>query len=217
MPAKLRERIQQLWLLNKRNRILMLVGTVTLSVVLLCGCLNLVGTAVGNWLFASVSANPNARPTFPAGTGVANTNPTFPVPQPTVYNFPNQHGGTPVGSSGTPAPTPTASPTPLFQPPGDGSVVSFRLGPDPQAFRAGRTNTLTLQGPPGVVVGVSFFFFGYNKCLQGSAPNDPVTLDANGQATFSCDLPDTLRGAVGGIQLMPNVGPPTNIFNIPVK
>jgi hypothetical protein len=216
MPARLRERIQQWWLLNTRNRILMLVGTVALTVVLVCSCLNLVGTVVGNWLFSASLVNPNARPTIPAGTGVANTNPTFPVPEPTVYNYPNQHGATPVGSSRTPAPTPTASPTPAFGPP-NGSVVSFRLGPDPQAFRAGRTNTLALQGPPGVVVGVSFFFFGYNQCMQGNAPNDPLTLDANGQATFACDLPDNLKGSIGGIQLTPNVGPPTNLFGIPVK
>jgi hypothetical protein len=214
MPPRLRERIQQLWLRSPRNRILMLVGTVVLVVALACSCLNLVGTVVGNWLFSASVVNPNSRPTIPAGTGIANTNPTFPVPQPTVYNYPNQHGATPVGSSRTPAPTPTASPTP-----GDnnGSVVKFRLSPEANAFRAGQVNTLSLQGPPGVVVGVSFFFFGYNQCLQGTAPNDPVTLDATGQATFSCALPQSLKGAVGGIQVVPNVGPPTNLFGIPVK
>ncbi len=216
MPAKLRERIQELWLRNKLNRIWMLVGTAVLVVVLLCSCLNLVGTVVGDWLFSAAIVNPNSRPTIPAGTGVANTNPTFPVPQPTVYSYPNPHGATPVGSSGTPAPTPTASPTPLEPPPG-GSVVSFRLGPEPNAFRSGQVNTLTLQGPPGVVVGVSFFFFGYNQCLQGTAPNDPVTLDATGQATFSCAVPAALKGSAGGIQVVPNVGPPTNLFGIPVK
>jgi hypothetical protein len=216
MLEMLRPRIQELWLRNKRNRVLMLVGTVTLVVALACGCLNLVGTVVGNWLFSAAVVNPNARPTIPAGGKVANSNPTFPLPQPTVYNTPNARGATPVGSSGTPAPTPTASPTPNATVPG-GSVVSFQLGPDPNAFSAGQMNTLTLTGPPGVVVGVSFFFFSYAQCLQGTAPNDPVTLDANGQAVFSCRIPRLLKGAIGGIQVVPSVGPPTNLFGIPVN
>jgi hypothetical protein len=216
MLERLRQRIQVLWLRGPLYRVVLLVGTATLVLVLVCSCLNLVGTAVGNWLFSAASANPNAHATPPPGTKVANNNPTFPVPQPTAYNYPNQGGATPVGSSGTPAPTPTASPTPNDPTPG-GSVVHFQLGPDPRAFQAGQVNTLTLTGPPGTVVGVSFYFFGYNNCLQGTAPNDPVTLDANGQGVFSCAIPQSLRGSVGGIQVVPNVGPASNRFGIPVK
>src|SRR5690242_3115942 len=112
MLDTLRLRIQALWLRNRLSRVALVVGALALVLVLLCGCLNLVGTVVGNWLFSAAVVNPDARPTIPPGSKVANSNPTFPVPKPTVYGYPNPYGATPVGASGTPAPTPTVSPTP---------------------------------------------------------------------------------------------------------
>ncbi len=212
------DRVQTLWVQNTRNRIIIMVSTAVVAVLLLCGCLNLLGAAgagVVNSLFAS---GPPVRPTIPVGTQVANVNPTFPLPTPTVHGYPNPPVQN-IPASNTPPPTPTPSPTPTFQPGGGNGKIHYQLGPDPtgRAFVAGVDNTITLSGPPGTVVAVSIFFQGYNGCIMGTAPGDPVTLDQNGQGVFSCNVPANLKGTTAGLQLQPTNGPPIVVQDIQVN
>jgi hypothetical protein len=200
LPPNQRERLEEMWQGSKRNRLLMLIGTGAVVLALFCGCLGLVGTMIGNSLTSlASSSNPGARPTLPAGTQVVQTNPTFPVPQPTAYSTPPS-GATPVGASGTPAPTPTASPTPsVTDTPtpsptdtggGGNSPVTFQISPDPSgaAFVAGQTNQITLNGPPGLLVSLSLYTPGNNSCVSVNQ-----TLDSTGQAVFNCDIPANLK------------------------
>lgn len=199
-----RERLEGMWQGSKKNRFLMLIVSGVVVLVLFCGCLALVGTVIGNSLTSLASPNnPGARPTLPSGTQVAQTNPTFPVPQPTMYGTPPS-GATPVGSSGTPAPTPTASPTPSVtevptptptQPGGgggggNGNQITFQISPDPTgaAFTAGQPNQITLSGPPGTLVSLSIYVPGSNSCVSMNK-----TLDGAGQAVFTCNIPATLK------------------------
>ncbi len=199
-----RERLEEMWQGSKRNRFLMLIGSGVVVLALFCGCLALVGTVIGNSLTSLASpSNPGARPTLPpAGTQVAQTNPTFPVPQPTAYGTPPS-GATPVGSSGTPAPTPTASPTPsVTETPtpsatepgggggGNGNQITFQISPDPSgaAFVAGQTNQITLSGPPGTLVSLSIYTPGSSACVSMNK-----TLDGTGQAVFTCTIPANLK------------------------
>ncbi|HEU5370193.1 MAG TPA: hypothetical protein VFU69_17105, partial [Ktedonobacterales bacterium] len=157
------------------------------------------------------------RPTIPVGTQVANVNPTFPLPTPTVHGYPNPPVQN-VPASNTPPPTPTPSPTPTFQPGGGGNgKIHYQLGPDPtgQAFVAGVDNTITLSGQPGTVVSVSVFFAN-SSCLPTVAPNDPVTLDNNGQGSITCAIPANLQGSTVPLTIQPVGGPPQQ-DNIPVK
>jgi hypothetical protein len=203
IPPDQRERLEAAWQGSKRNRLLMLIGTGAVVLVLLCGCLGLAGTVIGNSLTSlASSSNPGARPTLPSGTQVAQTNPTFPVPQPTAYNTPPA-GATPVGSSGTPAPTSTASPTPsVTDTPtpsptstgggggGGNGPVTFQISPDPSgtAFVAGQANQITLSGPPGALVSLSVYTPGNNSCVSVNK-----TLDGAGQAVFTCTIPANLK------------------------
>ena len=212
MLSTLKQRLQDLWVQNSRNRILITVGTCTVVILLLCGCLNLMGTLFSGVLDGLTATGPVARPTLPSGTQqVANINPTFPLPAPTVYPNPNSNnGGTPVPSSNTPPPTPTESPTPVVTDtptagPGGGGRLTYTISPTDGVFTAGQTNQIILSGPPGTIVAVSIFFTG-STCVQGQDPNDPVVLDASGNGTFSCMIPANLRGSTAGLQLIPSSG-----------
>jgi hypothetical protein len=203
------DRLQALWVQNTRNRIVIMISTAVVAVLLLCGCLNLLGVLGGGLVDSLLASGPPARPTLVTGTQVVNVNPTFPLPTPTVYPYPPSTGGTPVPSSNTPAPTPTPSPTPVVTdtPPPDGTL-QFIIQPDPNGFKAGRTNQIILIGPPGTVVGVSITLVSFTSCVLGNAPNDPVTLDQFGHGSFSCDIPINLKGSTATLQIQPNTGQP---------
>ncbi len=191
MLSALRDRLQTLWMQNTRNRVVIMVSTAVLAVLLLCGCLNLLGAIGGGLVDSLVSSGPPERPTIPAGTQVANINPTFPLPKPTVNPYPNPPAQN-VPSSNTPQPSPTPSPTPTQGPHPPGGRIHFQLSPDPngQAFVAGVDNTIMLSnGQPGTPVSVSVFF-DQSPCvgMQG-------TLDDAGQASFTCAIPANLAGS----------------------
>jgi hypothetical protein len=195
----LRDRLQALWVRNTRNRIVIMVSTAVLAVLLLCGCLNLLGAIGGGVVDSLLTSGTPVRPTIPSGTQVANINPTFPLPQPTVYSYPPGTGGTPLPASSTPPPTPTPSPTSAVTatpPDGGGGRIRYQLSPDPsgRAFVAGAQNTITLSGPPGTQVSVSVFFTN-SPCLPSMVPGDPVTLDGTGQGSFNCTIPAQLKGS----------------------
>lgn len=199
MFSTLKQRLQDLWVQNSRNRILITVGTCAVVILLLCGCLNLMGTLFSGALDGLTATGPVARPTLPSGTQqVANINPTFPLPPPTVYPNPNtNNGGTPVPSSNTPPPTPTESPTPVITPTptggpgGGGGTITFTLSPDPnpQHFQSATTNQIMLSGPPGTSISVSVYLPGNNSCVSMN-----TTLDGSGQATLTCHIPGSLKG-----------------------
>jgi hypothetical protein len=223
MPPDLRARLEESWQANKRNRLLMLIGTGVVVVALLCGCLFLVGSFIGNSLTSlASSSNPGARPTLPVGTQVAQTNPTFPLPQPTAYNAPTG-GATPVGSSGTPAPTPTASPSPSVtdtpppstpsptDTPGGGGngngKITYQFAPNPAGLTAGQSNQIMLSGPPGTPVSLSIYLPGSNSCVSMN-----TVLDGGGQATLNCTVPANLKG----ITVPMSIQTPTKYSNYPV-
>jgi hypothetical protein len=227
LPPNQRERLEEMWQGSKRNRLLMLIGTGAVVLALFCGCLGLVGTMIGNSLTSlASSSNPGARPTLPpSGTQVAQTNPTFPVPQPTMYNTPPS-GATPVGSSGTPAPTATASPTPSVtdtptptptDPGGGGgggnSPVTFQISPDPSgmAFVAGQTNQITLSGPPGMVVSLSIYTPGSSACVSMNK-----TLDGTGQAVFTCNIAANLQNTTVPMSIQTFNPGSYNNYTVPV-
>ncbi|HEY7357579.1 MAG TPA: hypothetical protein VH590_13970, partial [Ktedonobacterales bacterium] len=210
--------LQTLWVQNTRNRIVIMISTAVLAVLLLCGCLNLLGAAGAGVVDSLFASGPPVRPTIPAGTQVANVNPTFPLPTPTVHKYPNPPAQN-VPASNTPPPTPTPSPTPTFQPGGGGGDgrIHFQLGPDPsgRAFVAGVDNTIALSGQPGTVVQVSVFFAN-SACLPMVAPNDPVTLDGNGQGSITCTIPANLKGSTVPLTIQP-LGGQQQQDNIPVN
>src|ERR1051326_5530432 len=118
------DRLQSLWVENTRNRIVIMVSTAVVAILLLCGCLNLLGVLGSGLVNSLTSSGPQSRPTLLPGTQVVGINPTFPLPTPTVFPAPPKGGGTPVGASGTPPPTPSPSPTPsATTTPGDGTVA----------------------------------------------------------------------------------------------
>jgi hypothetical protein len=212
------DRLQTLWVQNARNRIIIMVSTAVVAVLLLCGCLNLLGAAGSGIVDSLFASGPPVRPTIPVGTQVANINPTFPLATPTVYGYPNPPAQN-VPASNTPPPTPTPSPTPTFQPGGGGGngQIQVQLGPDPsgRAFVAGVQNTIALSGPPGTVVSISVFFPN-SSCLPTVAPNDPVTLDNNGQGSITCAIPANLKGSTVPLTIQPIAGPPQQ-YDVPVK
>jgi hypothetical protein len=210
------DRLQALWVQNTRNRIIIMVSTVVVAILLLCGCLNVLGAIGGGLVDSLLASGPPVRPTLQTGTQVANINPTFPLPTPTVYGFPNQPGQQ-VPASNTPPPTPTPSPTPTEGPTPPGGGLNYHIRPDPNAFTSGQTNRIDLDGQPGTIVGVSIFFQGYNGCVQGVAPGDPVVLDGSGHGVFSCDVPANLKGTTAGLQIQPINGPPIVQQGIPVS
>jgi hypothetical protein len=182
------DRLQVLWVQNTRNRIVIMVSTAVLAILLLCGCLNLLGV-LGGGLVNSLFASAAVTPTIQTGTQVANINPTFPLPTPTV-NPPPPCGnavcgsGTPVPASGTPPPT--ATPTPSSTP--GAGAVTFHISPTDGALTAGQTNVFTLSGPPNTLILFSLQF-------QGSpCGNQPLVLDGGGQGMVSCAIPTTLKG-----------------------
>lgn len=214
----LRTRLQALWMQNTRNRIMIMVSTAVLTILLLCGCLNLLGVMGGGLVNSLIASGPPVRPTLDIGTQVANINPTFPLPTPTVFGYPTPPAQN-VPSSGTPPPTPTPSPTPVVTdtPPPDNGPLQYEIQPDRRAFRAGQTNQIVFVGQPGMVINVSIILVSYTACIQGNAPGDPVTLDEFGHGAFSCDIPINLRGSTAGLQIQPNIGPPIVVENIPVN
>jgi hypothetical protein len=226
MLSSFKERLQDLWVQNNRNRIMITVATGVVVILLLCGCLNLMGVLFSGVVSGLTATGPVTRPTLPVETQQAvNINPTFPLPQPTVYPNPNTGGGTPVPSSGTPPPTPTASPTPVVTPTptdvpggggGGGNRLTYTISPVDGVFTAGQTNQIILSGRPGTIVAVSIFFTG-STCIQGQAPNDPVVLDASGNGTFSCMIPANLKGSSAGLQLTPSNGPQIVRTGIPIQ
>ncbi|HLV97631.1 MAG TPA: hypothetical protein VKT82_03040 [Ktedonobacterales bacterium] len=216
-----RDRLQGLWVQNTRNRIVIMISTAVVAILLLCGCLNLLGVVGGGVVNSLFASGPQVRPTIQAGTQVANVNPTFPLPKPTVYNYPNPPAQN-VPSSNTPPPTPTPSPTPSVTPtqPGGGpggGRIRYQLSPDPsgRAFVAGQQNTITLMGQPGTIVSVSVFFGG-SSCLPGQAQGDPVTLDNTGQGSITCTIPANLQGSMVPLILQP-VGGNQQQYNVPVN
>ncbi|GEM_PF-1898374 len=223
MLRSFRERLQDLWVQNNRNRILITVATGVVVILLLCGCLNLMGVLFSGVVNGLVATGPVTRPTLPVETQQAvNINPTFPLPQPTVYPNPNTGGGTPVPSSGTPPPTPTASPTPVMPPtptggpggPGGGgnNQITFTLSPDPnpQHFQSGVNNQIMLSGPPGRTISVSVYIPGDNSCVSMN-----TTLDGSGQMTLTCNIPARIKGfsVQMSIQAQPNI---YENFTVPV-
>jgi hypothetical protein len=214
------DRLQTLWVQNTRNRIVIMISTAVIAIVLLCGCLNLLGAAGSGVVDSLFASGTPVRPTFQTGTQVANVNPTFPLPKPTVYNYPNPPAQN-VPPSNTPPPTPTPTPTPSVTPtqpggPGGGNL-QVQLGPDPsgRAFVAGTQNTITLSGQPGETVSVSVFFGG-SSCLPFQAANDPVTLDGTGQGSITCTIPANLKGSFVPLVLQP-AGGNQQQANIPVR
>jgi hypothetical protein len=209
MLRPLTDRLQALWVQNARNRIVIMVSTAVLAILLLCGCLNMLGAIGGGVVDSLFAAGTPVRPTIQSGTQVANVNPTFPLPTPTVYKYP-QPPAQNVPPSNTPPPTPTPSPTPTQGPnPGGDGRIHYQLAPDPngKAFIAGVQNTITLMGQPGTVVSVSVFFAG-SSCIPSVAPNDPVTLDGNGQGSVTCTIPANLKGSAVPMTLQPAGGFP---------
>jgi len=191
MLRNLRGRLEALWVQNNRNRIVIMVSVAVVTILLLCGCANLLGSALGGFVDSLASSGPPVRPTITVNPQqAANVNPTFPLPAPTTYPAPGS-GSTPAPSSGTPPPTPTPSPTPSVTstPPGGGNIT-YTLSPDPsgKAFVAGQTNTIALQGPPGTLVSLSLYFPN-TPCLSKN-----VVLDGSGQASVNCDIPQSLKG-----------------------
>lgn len=215
MLRTLIDRLQTLWVQNARNRIVIMVSTAVLAILLLCGCLNMLGAAGGGLVDSLIASGPPVRPTIQAGTQVANINPTFPLPAPTVYKYPNPPAQN-VPSSNTPPPTPTPSPTSTF-PTFGGGPLQYQIAPDPsgRAFTAGVQNTITLTGQPGEQVSVSVFFTN-STCVPGVAPNDPVTLDDTGQGSVTCTIPANLRGQSVPLVLQP-AGGFQEQHDIPVK
>lgn len=207
MLRPLTDRLQALWVQNARNRIVIMVSTAVLAILLLCGCLNVLGALGGGVVDSLFAAGTPVRPTIQSGTQVANVNPTFPLPTPTVYGYPNPPAQN-VPPSNTPPPTPTPSPTPTQGPnPGGDGRIHYQLGPDPngRAFVSGVQNTITLMGQPGTVVSVSVFFGG-SSCVPFVAPNDPVTLDDTGQGSVTCTIPASLKGSAVPLVLQPEGG-----------
>ncbi len=209
MLRTLRERLEALWVQNNRNRIVIMVSVSVVTILLVCGCANLLGSTLGGFVDSLASSGPPVRPTITVNPQqAANVNPTFPLPAPTTYPAPGS-GSTPAPSSNTPPPTPTPSPTPSVTdtPTPGGNTITYSISPDPsgRAFKAGVQNTITLQGPPGTVVSVNIFFTNSN-CIQGQAPNDPVTLDGGGNGTFSCTIPASLKGSQVSLVFIPQGG-----------
>jgi hypothetical protein len=214
MLINLRERLQALWVQSNRNRILITVGTCAFVILLLCGCLNLMGSIFGGAVNSLLASGPPVRPTFTVSTQqVGNINPTFPVPKPTAYTYP-QPPVQNAPSSNTPAPTPTPSPTPTPPPGGGGGngPVTFTLGPDPsgQAFQAGVQNTITLSGPPGKLLSVSVY--AVPACLSMA-----TALDASGNATLTCDIPPNLKGSQTNMSIQGTGGIYEQFNNIPIN
>lgn len=213
MPRAWQERLQDLWVRSPRNRILMMVSAGVIAILLLCGACNLVGTTISGVVSALFTSNPGPKPTGAPNTSQINTfHPTFPIPTGQTYQYPNPPAQN-APSSGTPPPSPTNQHTQHDR----GNQIHYQLSPDSHDFKAGTTNYILLNGgQPGEVVAVSILIPGLNTCIQGIAPGDPVVLDANGQGSFSCDIPANLRGASGGIQIQPQSGPPLVRQGIPV-
>ncbi len=201
------DRLQTLWVQNTRNRIIIMVSTAVVAILLLCGCLDLLGAAGSGVVDALLAPGPVVRPTIQTGTQIANVNPTFPLETPTVYGYPNPPAQN-VPASNTPPPTPTPSPTPSATPTQAGGTLQYQIQPDTNDFRSGQTNAIVLQGQPGTVVAVSIFFQGYNGCIEGSAQGDPVVLDFSGHGTFFCNVPGNLKGTTAGLQIQPAGGSP---------
>jgi hypothetical protein len=215
MLRTLIDRLQTLWVQNARNRIVIMVSTAVLAVLLLCGCLNMLGAAGGGLVDSLITSGPPVRPTIQVGTQVANINPTFPLPVPTVYKNPGNGPGTPVPASNTPPPTPTPAPIPTF--PFGGGRIQYQIGPDPsgRAFTAGVQNTITLMGQPGEQVSVSAPFNG-STCLPDVGPGDPVTLDGTGQGNLTCTIPANLQGQIVQMTIQAAGGFPQQ-YNVFVK
>lgn len=195
MQQEWQGRLQNLWVRSPRNRIIIMVSTGVVTILLLCGLCNMIGSLTSGILASALTSNPGPKPTTGTSSSqINNFNPTFPLPSPTTYPVPNQ-GATPVGSSGTPAPSPTKDPraTPTDQPtqPGGGGRVHYQLSPDPtgKAFVAGQTNQINLQGPPGTAVSVSVYFTG-SPCVSQN-----VVLDTAGNGSVSCAIPANLKGS----------------------
>ena len=216
-------RLQELWVRSPRNRIIIMISTGVVTILVLCGLCNVIGSLMSNVVASALTSNPGPKPTTGANSSqINNFNPTFPLPSPTTYPVPNQ-GATPVGSSDTPAPSPTKDPraTPTDQPtqPGGGGKVHYVLSPDPTGknFVAGQPNQVLLSGgQPGDQVQVSIYFTG-STCIIGVAPNDPVTLDATGNGTFSCTIPANLKGSTASLVIHANGGPNQQYSNIPIN
>src|ERR1051326_9089277 len=140
------DRLQALWVQNPRNRIVIMVSTAVTAVLLLCGCLNLLGVLGSGVVDSLISSGAPVRPTLQTGTQVANVNPTFPLPTPTVFNYPNPPAQN-VPSSNTPQPTPTPPPTPseTATPPdgGGGNKVTYHISPADGVLTAGQNNVFT--------------------------------------------------------------------------
>ncbi len=189
-------RIQDLWVRSPRNRIIIMISTGVVTILVLCGLCNMVGSLMSGIVTSALASNPGPKPTTGGTSQVNNFNPTFPLPSPTTYPFPNPPA-TYVPSSGTPVPSPTIDPraTPTSQPtqPGGGgkNTVTYTLSPsqDGKSFVAGQTNQIDLKGPAGAVLSISLYLPGNNTCL-----NMPVTLDATGHGTVTCDIPANLKG-----------------------
>ena len=209
-------RIQDLWVRSPRNRIIIMISTGVVTILVLCGLCNVIGSLTSGILASALTSNPGPKPTTGSGTSQANNfNPTFPLPSPTTYPFPNQ-GSTPVGSSNTPAPTATKDPraTPTDQPTqpgGGGEKITFQFNPDPNDLKAGQNNQINLQGPPGTLLSISLYLQGNNSCLSM-----PVTLDATGQGTATCNIPANLQGTNVKFSVQaPTLGYFKN-YNIPI-
>lgn len=210
-----RGHLQGLWVRSPRNRIIIMVSTGVVTILLLCGLCNMIGSLTSGILASALTSNPGPKPTTGTSSSqINNFNPTFPLPSPTVYGFPNQ-GATPVGSSGTPAPSPTKDPnaTPTDQPTqpggGGGERVTYTLSPGGQNFVAGTTNQIILQGQPGRLVSVSVY--ANPACL-----NMNKVLDNQGQATFNCDIPANLKGSTTNMQIIVAGGKTEQFNGIPI-
>ena len=209
-------RLQDLWVRSPRNRIIIMVSTGVVTILLLCGLCNMIGSLSSGILASALISNPGPKPTTGANSSqINNFNPTFPLPSPTTYPVPNQ-GATPVGSSGTPAPTATKDPkaTPTDQPTqpgggGGGGPVTFTLGPGGTNFVAGQTNQIILQGPQDKSLSVSVY--ANPACL-----NMTIKLDGKGQATLSCDIPANLKNSATNMQIVLAGGKTEQFNNIPI-
>ncbi len=190
------DRLQALWVQNTRNRIVIMVSTAVLAILLLCGCLNLLGVLGSGLVNSLIASGPPAHPTFQTGTQVANINPTFPLPSPTVYPAPPKGSGTPVAASGTPPPTPTPTPTPsATTTPVDGAVT-YHISPTDGVLTSGQNNTFTLSGTPGTLVVLSL-----QGVQGGGCNNKPVVLDGGGQGSVSCSIPGNLKNSMHTLSL----------------
>lgn len=190
-----RGHLQGLWVRSPRNRIIIMVSTGVVTILLLCGLCNTLGSLTSGILASALTSNPGPKPTTGTSSSqINNFNPTFPLPSPTVYGFPNQ-GATPVGSSGTPAPSPTKDPnaTPTDQPTqpggGGGGPVTFHISPTDGVLTAGQTNHISLDGPPGTPIALSIYFTN-SPCVSKI-----VILDTTGKGSVDCAIPANLQGS----------------------